>query len=263
MPSTLTETILTQFDPDAEKLLVVDPSESVLSALISARFDSNHLPELAVVATEPRLKSALSKFPTAAKAAALVDETALTLRRSDAVAGNSLLLTTETAAAIVDSSDGIIPLPATEQAVVDKLHTTYQNRFENAEPYSLRTPSLTQLQTTLEDTFGTAFRTDFEAVIEALESYAEPLEIVPIVLLLAAKHEALLYDISNWGEETGLASKATFSRTKTELEDQELIGTAKVPIEVGRPRLRLQLIEDDLMDEDVPELVDTAIKTMH
>ena len=62
-----------------------------------------------------------------------------------------------------------------------------------------------------------------------------------LCLLAAARNEQLLYDVSRWGEEVGLASKATFSRTKTALENAGLVGTEKVPIDVGRPRLRLTL----------------------
>ena len=62
-----------------------------------------------------------------------------------------------------------------------------------------------------------------------------------ISLLIAAKNEVLLYDISKWGEDVGIASKATFSRTKSRLEESGVITTEKVPIDVGRPRLRLQL----------------------
>jgi DNA-binding MarR family transcriptional regulator len=58
------------------------------------------------------------------------------------------------------------------------------------------------------------------------------------------------------GEDTGVASKATFSRVKTRLEDRDLIETEKVPIDVGRPRLRLVLVPDDL--EDVEHLAEQA-----
>lgn len=61
---------------------------------------------------------------------------------------------------------------------------------------------------------------------------------VVVSLLAAAKHGQLLYDISKLGEDVDVASKATFSRTKTTLEERGLIATEKVPIDVGRPRLR-------------------------
>jgi len=84
------------------------------------------------------------------------------------------------------------------------------------------------------------------------------LDEVTVSLLVAAKNEALLYDISKWGEDTGVASKATFSRTKTQLEEKGLIETEKVPIEVGRPRLRLTLADRRLQSADSDQIASAA-----
>ena len=71
----------------------------------------------------------------------------------------------------------------------------------------------------------------------------------------------LLYDISRWGEDVGVASKATFSRAKSRLEDAALIRTEKVPIDVGRPRLRLTLpAEYDALDDIA--LVEAAVESL-
>ena len=75
---------------------------------------------------------------------------------------------------------------------------------------------------------------------------------------MAAKHEQLLYDISRWGEDAGVASKATFSRTKTHLEERGLLETEKVPIDVGRPRLRLLVGDERLGEVDAEELASVA-----
>ena len=79
-----------------------------------------------------------------------------------------------------------------------------------------------------------------------------------IALLVAARNEVLLYDISKWGEDVGIASKATFSRTKSRLEDAGVITTEKVPIDVGRPRLRLQLGDQQLRDAAADDLAAAA-----
>jgi DNA-binding MarR family transcriptional regulator len=79
-----------------------------------------------------------------------------------------------------------------------------------------------------------------------------------ISLLVAGKNGELLYDISKWGEDVGVASKATFSRTKTRLEDNGLLDTEKVPIDVGRPRLRLLLGDQRLADATADELAAVA-----
>jgi hypothetical protein len=85
---------------------------------------------------------------------------------------------------------------------------------------------------------------------------------VTISLILAARNGELLYDISKWGEDVGLASKATFSRTKSALEDLGLIATEKVPIDVGRPRLRLKFADERLRTASADELASVAMGLM-
>jgi predicted transcriptional regulator len=102
--------------------------------------------------------------------------------------------------------------------------------------------------------------TDFRTVLESIESMGDDDELdeVEVNLLVAAKHEQLLYDISRWGEDAGVASKATFSRTKNHLEEKGLIETEKIPIDVGRPRLRLLLGDERLREAEAEELASVA-----
>ncbi len=92
-------------------------------------------------------------------------------------------------------------------------------------------------------------------MLETARGGGDGLDEVTIALLVAARHNVLLYDISKWGEDVQLASKATFSRTKNLLEDSGLLATEKVPIEVGRPRLRLVLANSKLKEAPVEEVV--------
>jgi len=86
----------------------------------------------------------------------------------------------------------------------------------------------------------------------------EGLDEVTISLLVAARNGELLYDISKWGEDIGLAARRPSPRTKTTLEDMGLIDTEKVPIDVGRPRLRLMLGDERLEDASTDELASVA-----
>lgn len=255
LSSQLTDAIQSGFPDHLDELLVVDPAESVLAALIQARFESDELPTLAIVATKERLKSTLDAFSTAAKAAALIDEETLSLRQSAAVAGNALLISETSAVAIVQTSDGIATIPADEPATIDAIYTTARTRFDEASQYTIRTPSLTRLQTAMTDEFGVDFQADFEMAINAIGT-SKSINGASLLVLLGAKHERLFYDISTWGEDMGIASRATFSRTKQTLEDDGVIETEKVPIDVGRPRLRLLLADEQLTDRSVSELLD-------
>ncbi|MFB6193743.1 MAG: DUF5821 family protein [Halobaculum sp.] len=81
---------------------------------------------------------------------------------------------------------------------------------------------------------------------------------VGVTLVLAAKHEELYYEVSRWGEDTGIASEATFSRRKRRLEEADVLDTEKQPIDMGRPRQRLVLgsaAADRLTLDGIPGLV--------
>jgi len=135
-----------------------------------------------------------------------------------------------------------------------------ESAFERGEEFGLRTPARSQVLDSLDEAFDSEVQTDFRAVLEALGSTRDEavLDEVGVSLIVAARHEELLYDISKWGEDSGVASKATFSRLKTKLEDQGVIETEKVPVEVGRPRLRLLVGDERLREassEDVASMV--------
>ena len=167
--------------------------------------------------------------------------------------------------ALVVAGESAAALSTDDDDFVDHAEGFYDDAWENAEPFSLRTPPLSRIRSTLEEDLGPEIETDFDAVLTSLETArgdGEGLDEVTISLLVAAKNEALLYDISKWGEDVGIASKATFSRTKTNLEDLGLIDTEKVPIDVGRPRLRLKFGNEKLADASADGLASVAQSLM-
>ena len=224
---------------------LIDPTLQILRAVIEIGVDAETFPSVRVLADRSLLKTVLDDFPVASNAAELVDRGALDLRVVTATAGNALLVTDASVVAIVAAGEQVAGLATADESFVREANETYRTRFEAAEPFSLRTPALSTIRSSLEAEFGSAVRTDFDAVLASIDTTDGPdLDEVAISLLVAARNDVLLYDISKWGEDTGIASKATFSRTKTDLEDAGLIETEKVPIDVGRPRLRLKLNED-------------------
>lgn len=233
-----------------DELLVVDPTESTIRSVIevATAFDGE-LPAVRLLANERAIKSAMDDFLVASKAADLVESGLLSLRTPDAAAANSLLVSGESVFALLEAGDRIAALRTDDEAFVDRVRETYTAQWEAADVFQLRTPPISRVRETLAADIGEEIRDDFDAVLGSLETArgnGNGLDEVTVSLLVAAKNEVLLYDISKWGEDVGIASKATFSRTKTNLEEQGVIATEKVPIDVGRPRLRLQLGDSQL-----------------
>ncbi len=240
----------------------VNPSEEAIEEFVNVAtaFDGD-LPSVRMLADERTLKDVMDDFIVASNAADLINEEVLELRTIEAVPENSLLVTENQVVAVVHAGDRVGGLVTEDDEFVTKTQTTYSERWADAQAYNLRTPPISEVKTTLAEDISTDAQEDFSSILHSLETArgdGDGLDEVTISLLVAAKNDALLYDISKWGEDVGIASKATFSRTKTKLEDMGLIDTEKVPIDVGRPRLRLKIGDERLRDADNGQLASVA-----
>jgi hypothetical protein len=245
-----------------EDLIVVNPSEEIVAEFVkvAGHFEGT-LPKIRMIAEERTLKSAVDDFIVASNAADLVDRETLSIRTIEGTRENSLLVTPDTVVALVDTGSTVAGLTTDNQEFIDDAFEAYAEEFEAAEEFTLRTPPISRVRQTLSDEITPGAEEDFSAILSSLETArgnGDGLDEVTISLLVAAKNEVLLYDISRWGEDIGIASKATFSRTKTKLEDMGIIDTEKVPIDVGRPRLRLKLADDRLRNAEGDQLASVA-----
>jgi len=256
------EILRTVIDETPEVLHVVNPSRDVIEQLIDAATAyEGDLPEIRMLANESILKDVMEDFIIASNAADLIDADALRMRTTAEPAGNELLITDDVVMALVTAGDSVGGLTSDDGEFVDAANDAYTTNWEEADEFSLRTPPLSRVRNTLRDEISADAEDDFNSVLSSLETArgdGDGLDEVTISLLVAARNEALLYDISKWGEDVGIASKATFSRTKTKLEDMGLIDTEKVPIDVGRPRLRLKIGDDRLAEADNSQLATVA-----
>ena len=250
--------MIDSFLEDTDSVLIVNPAPDAFQMLMltAAEFD-DELPDLQVLAAPDMLKSSLEDFILASQVADLIDRDALELRTTSDITRSSLLVSDDEVVTIVTLGDELTGLRSADEELVENIRSTFVDDWDDGDAFSLRTPPLSRVRETLGEDFGDDVEDDFMMVVDSVDTIPgedDDLDEVAIALLVAANNEMLLYDISKWGEDTGVASKATFSRTKTRLEDRGLIETEKVPIDVGRPRLRLILVPDDL--EDVDTLAD-------
>jgi hypothetical protein len=223
----------------SEELLVVNPSRAAMVALVDRLSGAEEPPRVRLFADPETLKALLAEFVPAAMLADLVADGGVAVRTLRSVPRNALLLSPESVVALVPGPELVAGLVTTDEGFVSGAYEDFDRRWTTAPEYDLGTPPLSRVRETLQSALGEAVATDFEALLEA--AGRGDADAVALSLLAAARNEQLLYDVSGWGEEVGLASKATFSRTKTALENAGLVGTEKVPIDVGRPRLRLTL----------------------
>ena len=254
-------TLASVLDDATSPVYVVNPSQQTIAELITTLDEASDPVEVRVLADERTLKDVMDDFLVASTAADLIESDALSMRLLDTVPNHSVAVTAESVYALVAVSDTVGALSTDDSTFVSETVSYYESAWETADTYTLRTPAISRVRSTLAEEIGEGTATDFDSVLGSLATArgdGNGLDEVTISLLVAARNNELLYDISKWGEDVGLASKATFSRTKTKLEDMGLIDTEKVPIDVGRPRLRLMLGDERLEDADSDELATVA-----
>ncbi|MFC7201630.1 transcriptional regulator TbsP [Halospeciosus flavus] len=250
------------FDEGPDDLFVVNPSADTIESVVeTATYYEGDLPEIRMLADERLLKDVMDDFLVASNTADLIEADTLSLRTVEDSTRSSLLVTEDATVALVAAGDDVGGLVTDDEEFVDAAYEAVEADWESADEYTLRTPGISRIRQTLDEDISPEVEEDFENVLASLETArgdGDGLDEVTISLLVAARNRVLLYDISKWGEDVGIASKATFSRTKTKLEDMGLIDTEKVPIDVGRPRLRLKLSDDRLQDAPPSELANVA-----
>jgi len=247
------EEILETAFESADSLLLVDPTREAIEALTTVTSAAETPPSIRLLAETAVVKDVMDDFVVASNAADHVASGTLTVRTGIGAA-NALVITDDSVWALVGVGDRVAALGDDDDAFVEAARDAYEGQWERASSFDLRTPPLSRVRETLGEEIGQDTRADFDATLDALQSAREAtgeFDEVTLTLLVAARNDVLLYDISKWGEDVGIASKATFSRTKTTLEEGGLIRTEKVPIDVGRPRLRLKLNEERF-DEATP-----------
>jgi len=254
--------VRTVLDAEPGELFVVNPAGETVEDLVDvANAYDGELPSIRLLGDERTLKDVTDDFIVASNAANLVEAGDLELRVFDGDARSSMLVTEDRTVALVGVGGLVGGLTTDDAEFTETAYDAVADDWDDAEAFTLRTPAIDRVRQTLDEDISPDVEADFDAVLASMETArgdGDGLDEVTVSLLVAAKNRELLYDISKWGEDVGIASKATFSRTKTKLEDLGLIDTEKVPIDVGRPRLRLKLADDRLEDAPPAELANVA-----
>ncbi|WP_458210030.1 transcriptional regulator TbsP [Haladaptatus sp. NG-SE-30] len=247
------------FEETSEPVLFVNPSDSQLeAAIITASEFEGDLPELRIIGSPEIFKTMVEDFLIASEAADLLHQEMLSMRTADEVHRSSMVVLADRLVTLVQFDDRIDGLLSDDADLVDTARQSLMGAWEEGDEFTVRAPPISRVRETLRDEIDPAVEEDFTMVLNSLDEIrgAGGLDEVAISLLVAARNNILLYDISKWGEDVGLASKATFSRTKTRLEDLGILDTEKVPIDVGRPRLRLKLADESMADMPADEMID-------
>jgi len=235
------QTLQSIFEEMVEPCYVVRSSTAILESIVQAADDDT--PTLHILASVEDLRTVRQQFRLATNLAELCNQDRFTLTPVAPAGRGTVLVGDERAYAVayIDGEQLLFEAVSYPETLIETC-----SRYRGTETFDLRAPPWEKVSKTLTETFNTDVADDFRlAIQEWTETVDEQaIDEVDIALLIACTHKLLLYDLSTWGEDLGVASKATFSRAKTALADAGVLATEKVPIEVGRPRLRLTLTDE-------------------
>ena len=251
-PAKIIELIFSAAAPGAT-YYVVDPPSAFMTGLGAGMDAAEGLPEVRLLSARPPLRELRQDFLAASKAANHVEDGSLRIRERTRPDGEPIRRT-ETPLIL---GEGAIHAPLSlgdgRGSRLSGRGGTFQREarercdrlWEESQEFQLRAPARDRVAETLEAEMGRQFREDFEESLTQASSMRNPAEFeeVTAALIVAGKHEVLHYELSRWGERIGLASKATFSRRKSRLEDMDVLETEPVETGVGRPRQRLVLAD--------------------
>ncbi|MEZ3116062.1 DUF5821 family protein [Halobaculum sp. MBLA0147] len=243
---------------------VINPSETFLLALASVAAETRDVPPLRVLGRRDALRVLRTDFTAGSRVADLVADGSVTIREAALDDETPMLVAEDGIYALVLVADVTGTVVARPDELVAEVRETCAELWADADPYPLRLPGYDRLRESALTDLGEAFRDDLDTALTVADDLDDPDAFHPVraVVAVAAHRELLHYDVSRWGEDCGLASTASFSRHKTDLEDAGLVDTEKVPVDMGRPRQRLLLTDEarDLVDtEGVAALIRRAI----
>lgn len=217
------------------KILLSDP-KSVRDLV--EKIDKSEVEEIEVQIDASTVEKVTNQFPLNSVIKNLIEEEKIELYQSARDDQFESVLLTDTNSFLSIKLFGVnILFKIGEQNVSQKLRHEFDSTKEDG--VEIKVESWSVLLSQLGSATNQKAVNEFRKLARGSGTNLEPINEVETAIISGARAEVLFSKISKWGEETNIASKATFSRTKSKLEENGEIETEKVPIEVGRSKLRL------------------------
>lgn len=251
-------------EPGAASVVCVDPSAVV--AVVDALEGTARDDPVRVLAPADALRVVDRDHVTAARLSDLVAAESVRVRVTAASVGETVLVTDDRVVCVLTDLPTETLGVATEDAdAVAAVREGFDARWAAAEDYERDSPTYSELVSSMRERFGEATASDLEAAVASpgVRGLEDNVDLVDLLVLLAARHRHQLYELTQWGSDAGVASVGTFSQSKRRLEDLGLVDTETVHSgDVGRPRQRLVVGAEELRDADVEELVAAARRVL-
>lgn len=251
---------------DGEFTILCGETSSLL-AVLDALEEESAPTSVRLLAIDSAVRDVTRDHVTATRFADLIASKAVTVRvLDDDRATQTVLVGDDVAVAVItDFPTVAVGLPTHDSDVVDACRRGIETLWADADDYEPESLTYSELVESVREKFGDETAADVEQAIQTpgVRGLEDTLDLVDLLVLLAARHRHQLYELTQWGADAGVASVGTFSQAKRRLEELGLVDTEAIQSgDVGRPRQRLVLADEDLQDVSVEELVAAAQRVL-
>lgn len=234
---------------------------SAVVAVVDALEGSSRDDPVRLLAPADAVRAVDRDHVTAARLSDLIARGAVEVRVAERVDETVMVTDDRVVCVLTDLPSQTLGVPTTDAAVVATTREGFDARWDSSEAYERSSPTYSDLVSSMRERFGDETADDLEAAVASptVRGIDGTMDLIDLLVLLAARHRHQLYELTQWGSDAGVASVGTFSQSKRRLEDIGLVDTETVHSgDVGRPRQRLVVGDEALRNADVEELVAAA-----
>ncbi len=179
------------------------------------------------------------------------------IRQLDVQTYHPLFTSPSALMSVIELEQDIYGLQTESERLVDAVWSFVGHMWDDAESIPLEVPTVTEISDTYTELVG---QHHAEVYLQALEQ-SWPLQLSDVALdatelavMVAAHADTQLRELSIWGEDVEISTRADFSRAKTRLVELGIVETSTDHMGIGRPRLRLHMVDIEQISSDRPEV---------
>lgn len=192
-----------------------------------------------VYVTRETLSSVRGEFLYESVLAELIRDDVVVVEKINAEVQN-IVLTPETAYSALVINSSVALFSTTDEDVIS-VSTDMVSQNEQTRVMMDDVLTYSDITQHLSEVFDETFVTVFETAVDEMLQHGEEIPIQHVFVLVAAFENKLQKTLSQALGDVNVISIASVSRTKNKLQDEGVIETTKMPIDVGRPQHRLIL----------------------
>lgn len=246
---------------DATDARVTCPRPAVFRALVDDLVDHREIDDLRVLITPEVADQVHGDFFTATHLADFTDGgVAVRVTAPDALHDTLLVTRDRAVSAVVDLRETVGIVTRDDEAR-ETLRSGFEDRWADADPLVTDVPAYSALRRSIDEALEADVGESFERIATSdfsTRSLDGNVDVVDVLLLVAAKHREQFYRVSRWGEDENIASVTKFSQSKRRLENAGLVDSEQVRSgNVGRPRQRL-VLSSSLAEAPITDVVSAA-----